>query len=88
MVIFKAQVGLSWNLIFYKMGNVQLRNWISVMFTALGIVFLHIVYRKTFHRSLVLLTQNNKEKSQQFRFLSYNAEIINEDRSTVSLKSA
>lgn len=57
------------------------------MFTALGIVFLHILYFKTFCRSIVLLTQIT-EKSQQFRFLSYSTEIINGDRSTVSLKSA
>ena len=39
MVICMALVGSSWNLVFYKMDDVQLRNWFSVMFTALEIVF-------------------------------------------------
>lgn len=89
MVICKAQMGSSWNLVFYKMDDVQLRNWFSVMFTALEIVFsCTFCILKPFIGVQCSLHKYKGKKSQQFRLLSYSAEIINGDRSTVSLKSA
>jgi hypothetical protein len=57
------------------------------MFTALGIVFsCTFCILKIFYRSAVLLYKG--KMSQQSRLLlSYSADIINSDRSTVSLKS-
>lgn len=88
MVIFKAQMGSSWNLVFYKMNDVKLRNWFSVMFTALGIVFSCMFCILKSFIGVQCSLHRYKGKSQQFRLLGYSAEIINGDRSTVSLKSA
>lgn len=81
MIIFKAQKGSSWNLVFYKMDDVQLRNWFSVMFTALGIVFSCTFCILKPFRGVQYSLHKYKGKSQQFRFLSYSAEI-NGDKST------
>lgn len=87
MVIFKAQMGSNWNLVFF-IKWMMLRNWFSVMFTALGIVFscTFCIFKPFIGVQCSL--HRYKGKSQQFRLLSYSAEIINGDRSTVSLKSA
>lgn len=66
-----------------------LRNWFSVMFTALKIVFsCTVCILKPFIGVQCSLHKYKGKKSQQFRLLSYSAEIINGDRSTIFLKSA
>lgn len=66
---------------FQKMGDVQLRNWFSGMFTALEIVF-----SCTF--CIVLLTQIPREEPANSGSSVNSAEIINSWQVTVLLKSA
>lgn len=58
------------------------------MFTALGIVFLYILYFKIFYRSAVLLTQIQREEEPAVQAPpQLQCWKINSDRLTVSLKS-